>query len=419
MARPRKERELPRVQRIELSEKNTRLRWILAGVLLVIGLVAIAIGVNSCVKIESGWQEVQIAADKTNCSGDFVLNYCYGQSDLEPTLERRQVVACYSSAVVEAYELFNIYVEDSNLGNLTQLNALVNTPVAVEPELYNALQIIAEAEDRHVFLAAVNEEYRRIFRADSQVQAAEFDPSRNEALLPYIQQAAAFASDPTHISLELLADGRAQLTVSQEYLAFAQENGIENFLDFGWMKNAFIADYLANAMIEAGHTNGYLASFDGFTRNLDAQGNAYSQNLFDRQGNEIFLPAVLQYDSPMSIVFLRNFPMTSRDYENYYQFSDGRIATALLDPADGMSKSATDNLVSYSKNAGCAEITLALAPVFIADQLDTETLDSLTERQIYSIWFDGDSLVYNDADAIITVNSPEGVSYRKQLSQTK
>ena len=36
MARPRKEREAPRIQRIELSEKNTRLRWILAGALLVI-----------------------------------------------------------------------------------------------------------------------------------------------------------------------------------------------------------------------------------------------------------------------------------------------------------------------------------------------------------------------------------------------
>lgn len=406
---------MPRIQRIELPEKNVRLRWILAGVLLVVGLVAIAVGINSCVKTESGWQGVQASTNKPNCSEDFVFNYCYGQSGLEPTLERRQVVTRYSDAAVRAYQLFSLYVEDSELGNLTKLNAGVNTPVAVEPELYSALQVITEAEDRHVFLAAVYEEYRQLFSADSEGQAAEFDPSRNEAVLSYIQQAAAFAADPAHVSVELLADGRAQLTVSQEYLAFAKENGIENFLDFGWMKNAFIADYLANALIEAGHTNGYLASFDGFTRNLDTRGIAYSQNLFDRLENEIYLPAVLQYDSPMSIVFLRNFPMSSRDSENYYQFSDGRIATALLDPTDGMSKSATDNLVSYSKNAGCAEIALALAPVFIADQLDTGTLNDLTLQQVYSIWFEDSCLFYNEEAADITISSD--ASYQKKQAK--
>ena len=69
-------------------------------------------------------------------------------------------------AVVEAYQLFNLYVEDSELGNLTKLNSEVNTPIAVEPALYDALQAIAEAGDRHVFLAAVKryapEKYRSL-----------------------------------------------------------------------------------------------------------------------------------------------------------------------------------------------------------------------------------------------------------------
>lgn len=415
MARPRKERELPRIQRIELPEKNVRLRWILAGVLLVVGLVAIAIGVNSCLQTETGWQEVQVSSGKPNCSTDFVFNYCYGQTDLEPTLERRQVVTCYSDAAVKAYQLFSLYVEDSALGNLTKLNASVNTPVAVEPELYHALQVIAEAEDRRVFLAAVYEEYRQIFGADMEGVAAEHDPSRNEAVLSYIQQAAAFAADPAHVSVELLADGRAQLTVSQEYLAFAKENGMENYLDFGWMKNAFIADYLAQELTQAGHTNGYLASFDGFTRNLDTRGIAYSQNLFDRLENEIYLPAVLQYDSPMSIAFLRSFPMSNRDAEGYYRFSDGGVVTAYVDPADGMSKSATDSLLGYSKSAGCAELALALAPVFIADQLDTGALNALTQRQIFSIWFEDSCLMYNEEAADVTISSD--VPYQKKQAK--
>ena len=73
----------------------------------------------------------------------------------------------------------------------------------------------------------------------------------------------------------------------------------------------------------------------GFTRNLDVSGNSYSFNLFDRQNSDIYLPAVMQYKAPMSIVYLRNYPMSSQDRWHYYSFTNGRIVTACIDPADG------------------------------------------------------------------------------------
>ena len=410
---------MPRIQRIELNEKNTRLRWIIAGVLLVVGLIAIAIGVNSCVSAPTGWQEVQITADKTNCSSDFVLNYCYGQADTEPTLERRQVVACYSEAVVTAWELFNTDVEGSELGNLSLLNQSPNKIVTVEAALYQALKQVVEAKSRYLYLAPVYENYGPVFRADSPVLAEQYDPTRNAELQEYVWRIAELSADPAHIDLVLLDNNQVELRVSEAYLTFAEENGVTNLLDFGWMKNAFIADFLAQELENAGHTNGYLASYDGYTRNLDSRGNAYSFNLFDRMDNSLYIPAVWQYEAPNSIVFLRNYPMSDRDAVNYYLYEDGSTTHTMVSPADGLCKTATDNLVGYSKDAGCAEIALALAPVFIADQLDAETLNGLTEQGIYSIWFDGDTLLYNDADADITGDSPEGVSYRKQLSQTK
>ena len=124
MGKPRKEREAPRIQRIELSEKNVKLRWILAGTLLLIGLVAIAIGVNSCISAQVGWQEVKASSNKINCAADFVLNYQFGETDLNPTAEQRQVSSCYSQAAVDAYELFENSVEGSDLRNLTLLAVL-------------------------------------------------------------------------------------------------------------------------------------------------------------------------------------------------------------------------------------------------------------------------------------------------------
>ncbi len=411
MARARKERELPRIQRIELNEKNTRLRWILAGALLVVGLVAIAIGVNSCVSAQSGWQEVQITADTTNCSADFVFNYCYGQSDIEPTLERRQVVALYSDAVVKGYELFYTDVEDSVSG-LSAVNAHPNEAVTVEKALYDALAKVQKAGSRYIYLAPVYTDYEAVFRADSQVQAAELDPGKNEELGRFVQEAAAFAADPSHIDLVMLGDGQVKLQVSQEYLAFIEEYAIDDLLDFGWMKNAFITDYLADRMAAEGHTNGYIASYDGYTRNLDNRGLSYSFNLFDRLQDNIYLPAVLGYSAPMSIAFLRNYPMSARDSGEYYLYSDKTITHVFIDTADGLCRSATDNLVSYSESSSCADIALAVAPVFISETVDTDALTDLAERGVYSVWFDGGKLYYNEPEASISVKELEGVAYQ-------
>ena len=71
--------------------------------------------------------------------------------------------------------------------------------------------------------------------------------------------------------------------------------------------------------------------------------------------------------------------------------------------------------MGYSKNAGCAEIALALAPVFIADQLDTGTLNDLTLRQVYSIWFEDSCLFYNEEAADITISSD--ASYQKKQAK--
>ena len=90
------------------------------------------------------------------------------------------------------------------------------------------------------------------------------------------------------------------------------------------MKNAFIADYLADTLEAEGFTSGYLSSYDGFTRNLDRRRNEYAFNLFDRQGSDVNLPAKMRYTAPLSIVFLRDYPMGEQDKWHYYAFRENR-----------------------------------------------------------------------------------------------
>lgn len=380
------------IRRFELGQyTHVGLRVALAVLAALVAVAAFGYGIQGVLNRNNGWQTVESYVDGVDCSDDFTLQYYCGT-----TAEYKAVCALYTQALEQAYQLF--YPE----GELDKLNCAPNQTVEVDPVLYRALELVQSTGSRCLYLAPVYVEYDRVFQCENEVEAAGYDPARDEATGAYTAQIAAFANDPAMIDLELLENSRVRLVVAAEYLDFAAENEIEEFLDFAWMKNAFIADYIADTLAEGGYTSGYLASYDGFTRNLDAS-RSYGFNLFDRQGNEVGLPAVMSYTGPMSIVYLRNYPMSDADRWHYFTFSDGRIATAFVDPADGRDKSAADNLVAYSANVGCGEILLKLSSVYLADTLDEQALWALPEEQIHAVWFDGLVLKHTQADLSLAV----------------
>ena len=116
----------------------------------------------------------------------------------------------------------------------------------------------------------------------------------------------------------------------------------------------------------------------------------------------------MRYTAPLSIVFLRDYPMGEQDKWHYYAFASGKIVTTFLDTADGLSKSACPNLVSYSGSLGCGEILMQTAPVFIADELDTRTLDALKGKQLYSVWSEDGELKWNDPELRIDLTDKAG-----------
>lgn len=396
------------VQKIELSEKNVKLRSILVVVLLAIGAVALMVGLFSLLNTEPGWQEIEASSSNPNCSADFQLSYDFTDAGSSATAQSKQITSLYTQATEDAYRIFSPDVLEEGLYNLGYLNAHVNETVTVEEALYQALELIAGYQNRSVFLAPVYEEYERIFLCESDVDAARYDPAKEPELLDYIQEAAAFADDPQMIRLELLGENQVRLYVDEAYLAFIEEYEIDTLVDFSWMTNAFIADYIADILIDNGYTSGYLASYDGFTRNLDSRGQAYSSNIFDRVGSEAYRPAVMTYDEPMSIVALRNYPMSDRDRWHYYGYEDGSIATILIDPADGLSKSAINDLVCYSGEAGCAEILLQMIPIYVTGEFDAAVLNALTADGVYAVWCEDQKVCYNDPDLTLEIAADSG-----------
>ena len=398
-------------EHIEISQNHKKLRWILAGVFFVVGAVALGFGLHAVFSVGQGWQTVSPSTAEMHCGASFVFQYDVGAGDEPAAAEFRNLTNVYSQAVADAYAVFESV--DAEEGNLAYLNAHPNETVTVDKGLYEALRLFDEYNSRALYLAPVYAEYARVFACDNEVAAAKQDPAQNPEVQAYIDLVMSYVKDAEQIDLQLLPDNQVNLQVSEEYLDFAKKNGIENLLDFGWMKNAFIADFLAERLISVGYTNGIITSVDGFTRNLDKRKTDYSLNLADRYGDTIYQPGVLQYTGGRSFVFLRNYPLSGSDRDNFFTFESGRIVSDRLNPETGKDEAATDNMLSWSENLSCGEILLQVYPLYTTENLSQDALNELAQQKLYALWFEDLQLHCTDASANIQLHKDLDVAYEK------
>lgn len=401
-ARDRRDAPHPRpIRKVELSEENMKRRFFLMLLFLGIGIAFIVRALLSYLSADSGWQEISASSSELNCSEEFVFLYELGSGDQSATAENKALVILYSDACEKAYLLFSTDTEAEDFGNLYTLNANPNEVIEVDETLYEALALVAESGDRSIYLGPAYAYYDDIFYCTDDSQTYEFDPYQNAEIAAYYAEIAAFAQDESAVNIELLGDNQVCLSVSADYLAYAEENGITVFVDFFWMKNAFIIDYLADVLTQNGYTNGCISSYDGFARNLDERGTEFSFAVYSLDGMDILQPAIMQYTSRRSIVYYRSYMMSDQDLIHYYEMSDGEILTSYLDIADGLPKTARDDLIVYSDSAGCAEILLASRAVYVSDSWDETAALALSENEMYVIYTEDGVVYYNDAALVL------------------
>lgn len=405
------------VEKVSLSEKHVKVRLAAVVLLLLLGAGALAYGVAGWLGGESGWREIEVSSSaEMNYGEEFVFLYDIGSSGVSAATESRALEKLYTEASVQAYRLFNNDQLQEGVNNVYYINHHPNERITVDEALYEAFAQIQETGSRYLYLAPAYEIYDNLFYSNDDSELVNFDPQLNEELREDFQEIADFASDPEAIDLELLGDNQICLKVSEEYLAYANEEYITDLIDFYWMKNAFIVDYLADVMTKAGYTAGSLSSYDGFTRNLDERDVAYSFNVYDRSGQKIYPAAVMEYSGSRSIVFLRDYPMNSLDDRRYYERKNGEIRTPYLSLDDASQKQALHNLVAYSDEDGCARLLLLAAPLYIADRFEKEAAAELASDNVYFIF--SEEQVLNCSDPQIVLNhlyQGEDVSYQAVL----
>ena len=346
------------------------------------------------------------AGSELNCGEDFTLKYNVGASGVSAGGEAKALSLLYTDAAVKGYRLFNIDESFDDLTNLYDVNHHPNEVLTVDPVLYDALKKVSDAGCREIYLGPLYASFENLCTSNDDAIAAQFDPEKNDDAAEEAAAVAAFAQNPDDISLEFSGENQVCLHVSDAYLAYASEMGYSAYVDFFWMKNAFLIDYLADTIRGEGYQLGIISSKDGFVRCLDETGGkSYQYPLYHLSGNEIQSYGVMTYEGPKSIVFFHAYQAGSPDAYRYYQYQDKTMCTPYLSAADGKDHTAASELIAYSGEYGCANTLLAAFSDYQAESLSRESLETLTSQNIYSIWFEDDEMQTTDEDLAVIVGN--------------
>ena len=366
------------VERIELDESHIKRRIVLAVLFAVIGLAAFSYAIIQFRKAEPKWTEIEVdAASGVNLSGEFTLRYHLGRGTMSPTAEKKQLVNLYSTEMSELFQLYSATKFVNNINNLYEINRRPNEEIEVDPRLYRALKVSAEQGGRILYYGPYYEYYNSLFFAGEDYLAEYFDPARSREAGEYFEELSRFIRDPEAVRMEFPAENKVVLRISDQYLSYAKEAGIEVFADLSMMQNAFAADEVCERFRSRGLINGYLVSDDGFIVNLcsDAEMNFEEYTYSDGKA------AVRQswsYTGARNIVTLRSFPLKKADLVRCYVYEDGSLVSSYINDR-GLQASRFDTLSAWSETKGCAEIFFALLP-YKTGEKGEKSLEEVSEE---------------------------------------
>lgn len=406
------------VQRIELSNKNLKRRGIVAALFLIVGMITLGFALKGFLSKDVGWIEIKASySEELNASADFNFMYYLGKTDANTTDENKAVSKVYSAAIEKMYQIYTLDTKMDGVQGVLYINEHPNTAIEVDESLYQAFALIEQYGIRDIYLAPVFAQFDDIFVATSDDEAKTYDPRFSQERADEFKQICEMVANPEMIQVKLLGNNMVKLEVSEEYQKFYDENCLLWYIDFNWMKNAFIIDYVADQMTKSGFTNGIISSYDGFCRNLQqADGEECSNTVFALHDGVVYSVAKTKYTDHRSVISYRSFPLNDSDKYHYYVYKDGLCDSIYLDSEDGQGRTSIPAIQFYSDKFGCAEMLLKTMNFFIADEFAKEEVLDLSSETIYCIFSEGDVIYYNDEKLKLTnLIDDNGVKFTSNL----
>jgi len=366
------------VEKIEINESHLKLRVILFIISFCVVIICAIIILVNYLKEDDGWTSIEANPSvDINCSEDFVFSYDLGNTDISSTKEAREITLLYSEAIEKAYTLYNPYKMYDEITNIAYINSHYNEELTIDPLLYDTFATIKEYDSNYLYLGPIAAYYEDLISTSNETEANALDPYQNDAVKAYFNDIIEFINNGD-INIDLLDNYRIKLSISDDYKSFAIENEIINFIDLVWLKNAFIIDYVSSALVAAGHTNGTISSYDGYSKNLDNT-NSYNYilNILDNPSKTPSIVGKVVTKKPISVVQFRGFMYYQSDINRYIKMSDGTYRHYYFSSVDGLSKASVNSLTCYSDSLSCVSIALKSMKFFINDSFTTPSAEGV------------------------------------------
>ncbi len=381
--------------KIEYTSKNLRLRQILFIVFILVALFCFGIVAKNLFSWE---KEYRIVENNTASGNEVVLKYC-----ADNKAQYEAVKNIYNESYQKIYRLLDESCLYEGINNIAYINAHPNQKIKVDELLYEQLSLLAEYNNNSIALAPIYELYKGMFSCDADHQLVDYDPLLNTEIAAYVQKLLSFINDEEHFSIELYEDNYVELNISDQYREFAQENDINSYIDFYWLKNGFIIDYIAQQLLAAGYDQGILSCYNGYFRFLGDDPLTY--HYYDLVADDnIELIADINYAQPVSGVQYRSYRLLEFDFLINYTLENGERRTCYIDNKDGLSKAPLSSLNIYSYQDNCSNLLLKSMKYYITDDFEREELD---KQDFYYYYLDGTQLDYNDKNLDIDVIYPQ------------
>ncbi len=403
----------PKVEKVDLTERNKKLRIILAVVFVCIAGAAFAFGLSSLREKDPVWEEISALNQTTgrNPASDLVLYYELGAGNQSVKADRSAVTAIYVEAAERAEMAFSADDEADFAANLYTINRNPNTELTVSEELYRAFELLERMGDRYMYLGPVYTHYYGIYYAGSDDEAREIDPRSDDEAKEFCERIATFARDEKSVDLVLLGGNKVRLDVSDDYLKYAKEHGIYDFIDLFKYKNAFVIDYIGDVLTENRYLYGIISSYDGYSLSLSEQIEPSVSIIGGDKDTKIVAEAkfkghlaTARYDAPA---------LGTYNGQRLYVWQDGSVTGDSISLEDGLTKCSVPHYLAASSKLSCAELAVMANGVFCRDEFEP-----LETENLFQLWVEEGNLFvknrFSDPNVYQGLNLSENYVLKEQ-----
>ena len=347
-------------QKVQLSKAHIQKRFVAFVICLLVALLAFFVAIKNLTYFEVGYKTIE---SEEIYDDELIFNYyCQDRATY------KQVSVIYRDLTKQIYQLLDESNEYEGINNVYSINHNINQIITVDSILYDQLKTFLDSGNREILLGPVYSLYKAVFSCDQDYQTEDFSPDKNEQIKEIIQQLIKFINDENSVSIELLADNQVRLNVSEQYRLYMEENGLDCYVDFYWMKNSFIVDFVCDNLTERGLTQGYLCSYDGFSRFMDCDDVIY--HYYDILNDSISHICDIEIEKNHCMVTYKSFIMNQFDSFYRYVYQDNLVENCYININDGNDYSAVSSLNIYSDTDSVVKLMLDSYKYYISDSVN-------------------------------------------------